>query len=130
MEATRGTIVGSNEGHRLLLSPPSSPRWYVSLCFCYLQLKVSGLVVSLRTHPVCSMQRNGPLHSNQVLRDLIAWVWFPSYAVSCVLQVMLGASAVLSNGTVLSRAGSAAVAMTAHASSKPVLVCCEAFKVR
>lgn len=44
-------------------------------------------------------------------------------------QVMLGASAVLSNGTVLSRAGSAAVAMTAHASSKPVLVCCEAFKV-
>ncbi len=42
---------------------------------------------------------------------------------------MLGASAVLSNGTVLSRAGSAAVAMTAHASSKPVLVCCEAFKV-
>jgi hypothetical protein len=46
-----------------------------------------------------------------------------------VLQVMLGASAVLSNGTVLSRAGSAAVAMTAHASSKPVLVCCEAFKV-
>lgn len=45
------------------------------------------------------------------------------------LQVMLGASAVLSNGTVLSRAGSAAVAMTAHASSKPVLVCCEAFKV-
>lgn len=43
---------------------------------------------------------------------------------------MLGASAVLSNGTVLSRAGSAAVAMTAHASSKPVLVCCEAFKVR
>jgi hypothetical protein len=31
---------------------------------------------------------------------------------------------------VLSRAGSAAVAMCAHASSKPVLVCCEAFKVR
>jgi translation initiation factor 2B subunit (eIF-2B alpha/beta/delta family) len=30
---------------------------------------------------------------------------------------------------VLSRAGSAAVAMCAHASSKPVLVCCEAFKV-
>lgn len=46
------------------------------------------------------------------------------------MQVILGASAVLSNGTVLSRAGSAAVAMTAHASSKPVLVCCEAFKVR
>jgi len=49
--------------------------------------------------------------------------------LSLAPQVMLGASAVLSNGTVLSRAGSAAVAMSAHASSKPVLVCCEAFKV-
>ncbi|WIA19399.1 hypothetical protein OEZ85_004019 [Tetradesmus obliquus] len=45
-----------------------------------------------------------------------------------VSKVMLGAAAVLSNGTVLGRVGSAAVAMCAAASSKPVLVCCEAFK--
>lgn len=45
-----------------------------------------------------------------------------------VTKVMLGASAVLSNGTVMSRAGSAAVAMTAAASSTPVLICCETYK--
>ena len=44
------------------------------------------------------------------------------------MQVFLGASAVLSNGTVMSRAGSAAVAMMAYASSKPVLICCETYK--
>ena len=44
------------------------------------------------------------------------------------LQVFLGASAVLSNGTVMSRAGSAAVAMMATATSKPVIICCETYK--
>lgn len=39
------------------------------------------------------------------------------------VQVMLGAGAVLSNGTVLSRVGSAAVAMMAAAERIPVLVC-------
>jgi len=34
----------------------------------------------------------------------------------------------MSNGTVMGRAGNAAVAMMAHAHSKPVLVCCESFK--
>ncbi len=34
----------------------------------------------------------------------------------------------MSNGTVMARAGSAAVAMVAHARRKPVLVCCESFK--
>lgn len=43
-------------------------------------------------------------------------------------QVFLGAAAVMSNGTVMGRAGNAAVAMMAHAHSKPVLVCCESFK--
>ena len=44
------------------------------------------------------------------------------------LQVFLGASAVLSNGTVMSRAGSAAVAMMATSTSKPVIICCETYK--
>lgn len=42
--------------------------------------------------------------------------------------MFLGAAAVLSNGTVLSRAGTAAVAMMAHAHSKPVMICCETHK--
>ena len=45
-----------------------------------------------------------------------------------VSKVILGAAAVLSNGTVLSRAGAALVAMAAAASSTPVLVCAEALK--
>jgi len=38
--------------------------------------------------------------------------------------VVLGAAALLNNGTVLSRCGSAMVAMVASAYHKPVLVCC------
>jgi translation initiation factor 2B subunit (eIF-2B alpha/beta/delta family) len=34
----------------------------------------------------------------------------------------------MSNGTVMGRAGSASVAMAAHALSKPVLICCESYK--
>lgn len=44
------------------------------------------------------------------------------------LQVLLGASGVLSNGTVVSRCGSAAVAMMAASNSTPVLICCETYK--
>ncbi|DBA79414.1 TPA: hypothetical protein ACH3X2_000055 [Trebouxia sp. C0005] len=51
-----------------------------------------------------------------------------SYIMSEVTKVFLGASAVLSNGTVMSRAGSAAVAMMATATSKPVIICCETYK--
>jgi len=36
------------------------------------------------------------------------------------MQVFLGASAVMSNGTVMGRTGNAAVAMMANAHSKPV----------
>ncbi len=48
--------------------------------------------------------------------------------MSEVTKVFLGAAAVLSNGTVISRAGSAAVAMMAAAHSTPVLICCETYK--
>jgi hypothetical protein len=51
-----------------------------------------------------------------------------SYILGEVTKVVLGAAAVLSNGTVVSRAGCAAVAMMASANSVPVLVCCETFK--
>ncbi len=41
---------------------------------------------------------------------------------------MLGASALLSNGSVISRAGTATVALMATQRNVPVLVCCETYK--
>ncbi|GLU10819.1 hypothetical protein SLE2022_276000 [Rubroshorea leprosula] len=51
-----------------------------------------------------------------------------SYIMHEVTRVFLGASSILSNGTVYSRVGTACVAMAAHAFGVPVLVCCEAYK--
>lgn len=50
------------------------------------------------------------------------------FALKGVSKVMMGASAVLSNGTVMGRAGSASVAMMAHASHIPTVVCCQTLK--
>ncbi|PIN12791.1 Translation initiation factor 2B, delta subunit (eIF-2Bdelta/GCD2) [Handroanthus impetiginosus] len=51
-----------------------------------------------------------------------------SYVMHEVTRVLLGASSVLSNGTVYSRVGTACVAMVAHQFRVPVLICCEAYK--
>ncbi|KAK1325776.1 hypothetical protein QJS10_CPA01g01365 [Acorus calamus] len=51
-----------------------------------------------------------------------------SYIMHEVTRVFLGASSVLSNGTVYSRVGTACVAMAAHAFRVPVIICCEAYK--
>ncbi|XP_057421961.1 uncharacterized protein LOC130715846 isoform X2 [Lotus japonicus] len=51
-----------------------------------------------------------------------------SYIMHEVTRVFLGASAVLSNGTVYSRVGTSCIAMVAHAFHVPVLICCEAYK--
>ncbi|KAL0912054.1 hypothetical protein M5K25_017997 [Dendrobium thyrsiflorum] len=51
-----------------------------------------------------------------------------SYVMHEVKCVVLGASAILSNGTVFSRVGTACIAMVAHAFRVPVLICCEAYK--
>ncbi|XP_051115247.1 uncharacterized protein LOC127240563 isoform X2 [Andrographis paniculata] len=51
-----------------------------------------------------------------------------SYVMHEVTRVFLGASSVLSNGTVYSRVGTACVAMVAHEFRVPVLICCEAYK--
>lgn len=50
------------------------------------------------------------------------------YIMHEVTRVFLGASSILSNGTVYSRAGTACVAMVAHQFRAPVLICCEAYK--
>ena len=42
--------------------------------------------------------------------------------------MILGASAVLSNGTVIGSAGAAAVATAAQARGRPVIIACEAYK--
>lgn len=51
-----------------------------------------------------------------------------SYVMKDVSKVFLGAAALLSNGSVISRVGSAVVSMMAKVHSVPVLVCCETYK--
>jgi len=46
-----------------------------------------------------------------------------------VTKVFLGAAALMSNGSILSRVGTASVALMAKANNVPVLVCCETYKI-
>ncbi|XP_006880650.1 PREDICTED: translation initiation factor eIF-2B subunit delta isoform X2 [Elephantulus edwardii] len=51
-----------------------------------------------------------------------------SYALPEVSKVLLGAHALLANGSVMSRVGTAQLALVARAHNVPVLVCCETYK--
>jgi len=51
-----------------------------------------------------------------------------SYVMKEVTKVFLGAHAMLSNGTLIGRTGTAVIAMMAHAYHIPVLVACETYK--
>ena len=51
-----------------------------------------------------------------------------SYMMPEVSKLLLGASSMLLNGTLLARAGTALVSMLAHEHGVPVLVCCETYK--
>lgn len=51
-----------------------------------------------------------------------------SHNISEVTKVFLGAHAMMSNGRLFSRVGTALVAMEAHLSAKPVIVLCETIK--
>jgi translation initiation factor eIF-2B subunit delta len=76
------------------------------------------------------------LEGRRLLRRLLAagvpceYLALNSLAVglSAATKVVLGAAAVLSNGAVVARAGTAAVAMAAAAAHVPVLVCAETYK--
>ena len=76
------------------------------------------------------------LEGKKLLRRLLASGISCTYthinAISYVMQeatkVFLGASSILSNGTVYSRVGSACVGMVAHAFLVPVIICCETYK--
>jgi translation initiation factor eIF-2B subunit delta len=51
-----------------------------------------------------------------------------SHAVTEATKVFLGAHAIMTNGRLYSRVGTALVAMLAHKKSIPVIVCCESLK--
>ncbi|KAF7265504.1 hypothetical protein GWI33_021078 [Rhynchophorus ferrugineus] len=51
-----------------------------------------------------------------------------SFVMKQATKVLLGAHALLANGSVMSRIGTAQVALVAQACNKPVLVCCETYK--
>lgn len=51
-----------------------------------------------------------------------------AFVMDSVTKVLLGASAVKSNGAVLARSGTAVVAMAAHNARKPVLICAQSIK--
>jgi len=52
-----------------------------------------------------------------------------SYVMKDVTKVFLGAAALMSDGSILSRVGTASVALMAKASNIPVLVACETYKI-
>lgn len=51
-----------------------------------------------------------------------------SFVMPRVTKILLGAHALLTNGYVMSRIGTAQVALIAQEYNKPVLVCCETYK--
>jgi len=53
---------------------------------------------------------------------------YVSYVINSVTKVFLGAAALLANGCVMNRVGSAQVALIAKTANKPVIVCCETYK--
>jgi translation initiation factor eIF-2B subunit delta len=52
-----------------------------------------------------------------------------TYVMSKVTKVFLGASALMSNGSIFGRVGTACVALLAQDHKIPVLVCCETYKI-
>ncbi|NXB99553.1 EI2BD factor, partial [Orthonyx spaldingii] len=65
--------------------------------------------------------RNG-IHCTYVMINAI------SYVLPEVSKVLLGAHALLANGSVMSRVGTSQIALVSKAYNVPVLVCCETYK--
>ncbi|CAD7694769.1 unnamed protein product [Ostreobium quekettii] len=89
-----------------------------------------------RSFRVVVVDSRPELDGQRMLQDLVKEGISCTYAyvnaISCVMKeatkVVLGASAVLSNGRVVGRLGTAAVAMMAHAHNVPVIVTSETCK--
>jgi translation initiation factor eIF-2B subunit delta len=52
-----------------------------------------------------------------------------SYVMKEVTKVFMGAAALMSDGSILSRVGTASVALMARSNNIPVLFCCESYKI-
>lgn len=79
-----------------------------------------------------------PLLEGRVLLDKLrsvsiecSYIQLPAltYVLQDVTKVLLGAAALMSDGSIVGRVGSAVVAMTAHNSHIPVLICAETYKI-
>ncbi|KAM5291771.1 translation initiation factor eIF2B subunit delta [Ctenodactylus gundi] len=76
------------------------------------------------------------LEGRHMLRSLVhagvpaSYLLIPaaSYVLPEVSKVLLGAHALLANGSVMSRVGTAQLALVARSHNVPVLVCCETYK--
>jgi translation initiation factor eIF-2B subunit delta len=71
------------------------------------------------------LARNLAAHGLQVQYSLVSAA---AHAVKEATKVFLGAHAMMSNGRLYSRVGTAVVAMLAHERDIPVIVCCESVK--
>jgi len=63
------------------------------------------------------------------LRCTYIWLNALTYVMKDVTKVILGAASMLSNGAALSRVGTGLVSTVAASFNKPVLFCCETYKV-
>ena len=87
---------------------------------------------------VVVVDRRPRLEGKHTLRSLVragvpgSYLLIPaaSYVLPEVSKVLLGAHALLANGSVMSRVGTAQLALVARAHNVPVLVCCETYKFR
>jgi translation initiation factor eIF-2B subunit delta len=52
-----------------------------------------------------------------------------SYVIQDVTKILVGASALMSDGSILGPVGTGCVALTAHMHNIPFLVCCETYKI-
>jgi len=87
-------------------------------------------------HVICSDSR--PLLEGKQMLEPLTKAGIPcsyvllnalSHVMRNATKVLLGASAIMSNGSIMSRVGTACVALMAHSHHVPVLVCCESYKI-
>jgi translation initiation factor eIF-2B subunit delta len=89
---------------------------YIQLnALSYIMKDVRSILLAIRT--ACSRASRNNISA-----------WCIEQRVAQVAKVFIGAAAMMNNGTVLGRAGTAMVAMVAQAYHIPVMVCCETYK--
>ncbi|KAK9488499.1 initiation factor 2 subunit family-domain-containing protein [Lipomyces starkeyi] len=97
----------------------------------FLEANLRGIefsVVVVDTRPFYEGKEMVRRLSNAGLRCEYVLISGLSYVLNDITSVFLGAHAVLSNGQLYSRVGTALVAMSAKRKNIPVIVCCESIK--